>query len=122
MKAEIKKVVDGLKKYPEVAAVILFGSYAKGKAKPLSDIDLAVLVREPDKKIEAEIAGFSSATVDVVNFHRLPLYIQFEVLKHGKIVFVRDDNYFRQIKKEVLRAYLIKEEETAHLAAISMGS
>ena len=118
MKREIKELINELKGYPEVAAVILFGSHAKGLAKPLSDIDIAVLVHSPTKKIESEIAGCSSNKIDVVNFHRLPLYIQFEVLKYGKAVFVRDNTYFSQIKREVLHAYLIKEEETAHLTVL----
>ena len=118
MKAEIKEIINELKKYPEVAVVILFGSHAKGSAKPLSDIDIAVLVSNPTKKIESEIAGCSSNKVDVVNFHRLPLYIQFEVLKDGEPVFVKDDRYFHRIKREVLHAYLIKEDEAVHLTVL----
>jgi len=111
MRAEAEKIAGELKKYQKVMAVILFGSHAKGKAKPLSDIDIAVIVKDPDKKTEAEIAGFSSNVFDMVNFHRLPLYIQFEVLKHGRPLFVRDGVYFSEIKLAVLREYL----DTVHL-------
>jgi len=106
MKSEISKTVNELKKFKKVVAIILFGSYAKKKAKPLSDVDIAVITKNPDKKIEAEVASFSSNIFDIVNFHKLPLYIQFEVLKYGKVLFVKDKKYFSTIKRKVLREYL----------------
>ena len=106
MKTEISKTVDELKKFKKVVAIILFGSYAKKEAKPLSDVDIAIITKNPDKNIEAEIASFSSKMFDVVNFHKLPLYIQFEVLKHGKVLFVRDEKYLSNLKRKVLREYL----------------
>ena len=104
VRENIDKVVEDLKKYPEVIAIILYGSYAKGKEKPLSDIDIAVILK--DQNLEAEVSSFSSNILDVVPFHRLPLYIQFEVLKYGKVLFSRDREYFMDVKKKTLRDYL----------------
>jgi predicted nucleotidyltransferase len=106
MKIEINKTVNELKKINKIVAIILFGSYTKKKSKPLSDIDIAVITKSSDKNIEAEVASFSSKIFDVVNFNRLPLYIQFEVLKYGKVLFVKDKEYFLNVKRKVLREYL----------------
>jgi len=106
MKREIEGIVEDLKKYSEVMVIILFGSYAKGKTKPISDIDIAVMLKDPNKSLEAEMSCFSSNIFDVVPFSRLPLYIQFEVIKYGKILFLRDDEYFQKLKSEILREYL----------------
>lgn len=106
METEINKIANDLKKYPKVISIILFGSYIIKKMKPLSDIDIAVIIKDPDKNIEAEISSFSSKIFDVVLFHKLPLYIQFEVLKYGEPIFVRDQEYFSQIKRNVLGEYL----------------
>ena len=103
---EVKKIVYSLKKYPGVMAIVLFGSSVTGKVKPLSDIDLAVIMKEHDKRLEAEIFGFSSPKIDVVNFHRLPLFIQFDVFKHGKPIFIRNKERFFEIQRNVLREYL----------------
>ncbi len=46
MKGEIDRIVGNLKKYPEVMVIILFGPYARGEAKPISDIDIAVMTKE----------------------------------------------------------------------------
>jgi predicted nucleotidyltransferase len=106
MKSEVGRIVEDLKKYPEVMVILLFGSYARGKTKPISDIDIAVMFKEAKRTLEAEISSFSSDILDVVPFSRLPLYIQFEVIKYGKILFMRDEEYFIEVKRGVLREYL----------------
>ncbi|VUT26904.1 MAG: hypothetical protein MASP_01760 [Candidatus Methanolliviera sp. GoM_asphalt] len=74
--------------------------------------DCAVIIKdsnkslETEKSLEAEISSFSSNILDVVPFFRLPLYIQFEVFKYGKTLFVRDEEYLMQVKRDVLREYL----------------
>ncbi|MDI6840748.1 MAG: nucleotidyltransferase domain-containing protein [bacterium] len=73
----LNKIVNGIKKYKEVEAIIVFGSYAKGNTKPISDIDIAAIVRNPNPNIEAEIGSFCSKNIDVVLYHRLPLYFQY---------------------------------------------
>ncbi|AEH51459.1 type VII toxin-antitoxin system MntA family adenylyltransferase antitoxin [Pseudothermotoga thermarum] len=99
-------VIEKIKGFPEVIAIILFGSYAKGTAKEISDIDIAVVVRNPDKYIEGEIGSMYSPNFDVVLFHRLPLHIQFEVFKHGKEIFCRDEKKLLEIKRMVFREYI----------------
>ncbi len=43
---ELKKIGDGLKEKIDIKKIILFGSYAKGKAKKDSDIDIIIVSRE----------------------------------------------------------------------------
>jgi len=72
----------------------------------MSDVDLAVLIHKPTKKTESDIACLSSNLLDVVNFHRLPTYIKFEVLKYGRPLFIRDGKYLSEQKTSVIREYL----------------
>jgi len=102
----IERTISGLKRFKEIKAIYLFGSHAKGTAKPRSDIDLAFLIEGNRKRIETEVGTSSSPLIDAVPFHRLPLYIQFEVFKYGKELFVRDKKYVLQSKLHVLREYL----------------
>jgi len=102
----LEKVLEDLKAHPKVIAIYLFGSYAKGCAKPLSDIDVAVIIDKPDPATEAELGSLYSEKLDVVLFHRLPLYIQFEVFRYGKELFVRDADKLFEIRLSVLRGYL----------------
>lgn len=103
---KLNALIEKIKEFPEVIAIVLFGSCAKDEAKEISDIDIAVIVRNPDKLIEGEIGSMYSKKFDVVLFHRLPLHIQFEVLKHGKMLFCRDEEMLLEIKRNVLREYI----------------
>ncbi|MDY6985261.1 MAG: nucleotidyltransferase domain-containing protein [Candidatus Thermoplasmatota archaeon] len=103
---ELNALIEKIKEFPEVLAIIIFGSYAKETAKEISDIDIAVVVRDPDKHIEGEIGSMYSPKFDVVLFHHLPLHIQFEVLKQGKAVFCRDEKNLLEIKRRVLGEYM----------------
>ncbi|MEO0268966.1 MAG: nucleotidyltransferase domain-containing protein [candidate division WOR-3 bacterium] len=110
MKNLTKKVlvnlIEELKRYPEVVGVYLFGSYVKNTTTPLSDIDIAVILKDPDPKKEADIGSIYSEKIDLVLFHKLPLHIKFEVLKFGKEIFVKDEEYLFELKLKVLKEYL----------------
>lgn len=103
---EIKNIVKKLKKYNFVKAIIQFGSSIAKNEKPLSDIDIAVITNSEDKKIDSEIFSHASEKIDIAIFNRLPLYIQFEVFKHGKILFANDKKFLLKIKQIVLKQYL----------------
>jgi hypothetical protein len=99
-------VLEQIKLHPNVLAIYLFGSYAKSKANPISDIDIAVILDNPTKEIEADIGSLYSEKIDLVLFHRLPLYIRFEVFKYGQEIFNRDEKKLLEIKRKVLGEYL----------------
>ena len=41
-KTDIQEIITAIEKFPEVEAIVIFGSRAKGNFKKASDIDLAV--------------------------------------------------------------------------------
>jgi len=104
--ATLNQIIEKIKSIKEVVAIVVFGSYAEGKVKEMSDIDIAVIVQNADKYIEADIGSMYSPKFDVVLFHRLPLHIQYEVLKNGNVIFCRNEEEFFEIKRNVLREYL----------------
>ncbi|MGC8771744.1 MAG: type VII toxin-antitoxin system MntA family adenylyltransferase antitoxin [Brevinematia bacterium] len=107
----LKKILNELKKNPEIVGVYLFGSYAENNEKPLSDIDVAVILKNITPEIEADIGSMYSDKIDLILFNRLPLHIKFEVFKKGKELFINDEDYILNLKLAVLREYL----DTAHI-------
>ncbi len=103
---KLSKIIGVIKSHPNVVAIYLFGSHAKGEATPLSDVDVAVILENPTPESEADIGSLTSPEIDVVLFHRLPLHIKYEVLKYGKEIFVRDEEKLLKIKLKVMREYL----------------
>lgn len=100
-----QRIVAEIQQHPKVVAIFLFGSWARGEQMPISDVDIAVLLDNPDRRDEADVGSMYSPTVDVVLFHRLPLRIQFQVIKEGHPLFVRDDEKLTETIYQVMRQY-----------------
>jgi predicted nucleotidyltransferase len=100
-----KDICDRLRplflKRPEVQFAFLFGSYAKGCANRFSDVDIGI-------QIDLTIIGKPSAYgykadfiadlmqhlktnhVDLVILNDAPIFLKFQVLYHGQLIFCRD--------------------------------
>lgn len=102
----LDKVIRGLSNLSFVKAIILFGSQVNGNAKQDSDTDIAVITKDISKNQETKILGFSGEKFDISIFNRLPLIIQFRIIKDGKIIYLRDEKYFHELKFNIIRKYL----------------
>lgn len=80
-KSELKSLIDefikGVKRKIRVEKVILFGSYAWGRPRAYSDIDLAVISRDFKKLSDLKRIGM---LLDVVYKLRMPKLVDVEVL------------------------------------------
>lgn len=94
----IETIARKLARFPEVKAVILFGSVARGDAKPSSDIDLLVVTSEKDaeEKIAMnmiklqEKAGRKLQTIIKTEKelkHASPALLQ-NISHHGKLIYL----------------------------------
>lgn len=68
-------------------------------------MDLAVILKDINKETEAEIGSTYSQDIDFALFHRLPLYIQYEVFKDGKPLYIKDEKLLKETKYKVLQEY-----------------
>jgi predicted nucleotidyltransferase len=81
-----------------VACAYLFGSHARGEARPDSDVDLAVLFPEPPpagllgphETLAAELERRLRRPVDLVVLNRAPADLVHRVLRDGVLVAERD--------------------------------
>ncbi len=100
----IDKIIEPFKKNRDVISIYLFGSYARGREKPSSDIDICVIT---DKHANRdEILSNSSKKIDISIFHELPLTMRFRVIKEGKLLFSRDELKLHRIIVATIRSYL----------------
>ena len=84
---------------PEVVAVYLFGSHARGEADHLSDVDVALLLREglPDvahlelRLIVETCGALGRDDVDVIFLNDAPLRMQATVLTTGRLIVSNDE-------------------------------
>jgi predicted nucleotidyltransferase len=94
----------------------LFGSQAAGLEGPLSDVDVAVLLDERLSKakrfeLRLELARRLSSLlrtgkVDVIVMNDAPVTLNYEIIKHGKALVVRDDELKLETESKILSMYL----------------
>lgn len=103
----VEEIVNDLRKIKSVKSIILFGSYARGNQKPLSDIDICVLTnRKITDNVKSNIISYSSEKIDISLFWDLPVRIRYRILKEGKTILNKDDNLMHNITVETMDEYL----------------
>jgi predicted nucleotidyltransferase len=91
-----------------VDVAYLFGSVARGDTGPLSDVDVALLLRtgvsrEAAFKLRLRMMtalgrAFDADEIDVIVLNDAPLLLQHRVLRDGKVLFCRDE--LRRVRYE----------------------
>ncbi|MFW6067482.1 MAG: type VII toxin-antitoxin system MntA family adenylyltransferase antitoxin [Myxococcota bacterium] len=93
------KLRQVLRERPEdLVAAYLFGSVARGTARPNSDVDVAVLLaRAPASKLSAQpfaleddLRALIGRPVQIVVLNTAPADLAFRVLREGKLLLDRD--------------------------------
>ena len=89
----IPRVMAYLQSMPDILFAYLFGSFGRGKHLPLSDVDIAVYLKEPtvvqDKKMEilgALIDILQTDEIDLVVLNSAPLPLRMRILENKKVV------------------------------------
>jgi uncharacterized protein len=93
-----QRIVDVFALREGVVAVYLFGSMARGTAKPGSDVDVAALFTSPPPQrldgprlvIEGELERALGRTVDLVALNDVPVDLRIRVLGCGRLPIDRD--------------------------------
>lgn len=105
----IARLVARAKSDPDVLAVILFGSRARGDASPASDYDVCLALAAPPRSgldaAHKRLDYLAVGDLDVVLFHQLPLHIRSRVLKDGRILFARDEEALYALAVHTARAF-----------------
>jgi predicted nucleotidyltransferase len=103
------RLVARAKHDPEVLAVLLFGSRARGEATKKSDYDVClVLAAEAASGLAAahkRLDYLTDADLDLVVFQQLPLHIRSRVLREGVVLFVRDEDRLYALAIDTARAF-----------------
>lgn len=129
----LKNLEKGLRKNPDIIFAYVFGSYGKGETHPLSDVDIAIYLKENmdffEKKLEIldkviELLG--TEEIDLIILNVAPGYMVREVINTGKLLFSKDENLrvefiLRKLKEYFETTYLRKISESCLLERIRNG-
>jgi predicted nucleotidyltransferase len=113
---KIPEMVDSLSADRDVIALYAFGSLARGLLKPLSDLDIAILISnhirgklrfEKHLQILSALNGlFHTDEIDLVLLNDAPLRFSHSILRDGKLLFCRDFKVLINFAENVRKSYL----------------
>jgi len=93
----LKKLERFFSSCPEIDTALLYGSFAKGRIRPSSDIDIAVLLCEnrPDSwdylaKLSVALQEICPREVEVILLNQASPHLAFRAIQEGKIIFQRN--------------------------------
>lgn len=111
---------------PDVLAVLLFGSTARGDSNADSDVDVCLVltqgVRSSAQMGEKRVAYLGDVDLDVQVFQSLPLYIRPRVLHDGRVLFCRDEDALYDVAFTTIRSFeRFKRTYRAYLEEVARG-
>jgi predicted nucleotidyltransferase len=109
-----------LEHYPSAQAIYLFGTYGTPDERPESDVDVAVLLPDPEARRNPNLmltpchdalAEALGRSVDLVNSRTVSTVFQKEILQSGRLIFSGDENAVAEFEMLTLSFYQKLNEE-----------
>jgi predicted nucleotidyltransferase len=108
---EVEKLLAQAGRDPDVLAVLLFGSVARGEQTAHSDVDICLVLMPPSTPYEntsllrKRLEYLAQFNLDVQIFQALPLYLRSRILKEGQVLFVRDEDLLYDLAFRTAQAF-----------------
>ena len=108
--AELRRAIAGL----PVSVLVVFGSRARGRHRPSSDLDVAVLPTQgsplPRHKLQARIASALAALapgghVDVVYLDEAPELLRQRIMETGRLLVCEDLQAWKDLRVATMREH-----------------
>lgn len=109
---------------PQVLAVILYGSHARGEAGPGSDVDVCLVLKLgfPREDLPAKAFACLGFDLDVRVFQALPLAVRRRVLQEGRVLYARDEDALYALAIRTAKAWEdFRHTHHGHLEAVARG-
>ncbi len=93
---------------PSVQLVVLFGSVARGRSRPDSDLDVAVCCDGPADLDALHLLlapRLATDALDLVDLRRAGSSLAFQVARHGRLLYERHPGAFRSFQSLASRRY-----------------
>ena len=115
LEARLPSLVEKLSAFPEVTAIYLFGSFARGNPRKMSDVDIAVFTsggsgkKGPPRHLDYIVAAskaLGTDRLDLVILDSAPLALRHTVFRDGRLLLLRDQEALARFREDSLRQYL----------------
>ncbi len=124
--AAVDRLIAKAAQDPNVLAVMIFGSTARGEQNPASDVDICLVLRpEASQEMgrsEKRLEYLAQFDLDVQVFQHLPLPVRRRVLKEGRVLLSKDDDALYRLASRTAQAFEdFRPAYQRHLDAVLHG-
>lgn len=120
MNIDYHSIQNELKEIPEILAVYAFGSNVRGNSTPLSDVDIGIVLTDPenilsnpqkyqeiyDKVFRIFIKIINSEKLDLMFLQKTGLAVQKEAVLDGEVIYTKNLEKTYTYKENVMNSYL----------------
>ena len=94
----------------DILLVFLFGSSARNRLRPSSDVDIGILFKtvpeiEATNALKEELSSILRREVDLVVLGHASPILRMQILKHGIVIFSRSKKNFHQFFTDTVNQY-----------------
>lgn len=115
LEKQIKNTINSLDNMDNLRLAILFGSQAKGNYNDNSDIDIAFLyddyyLNNIDRlELRVDLIDIFTSSLnkdcDIVLINEAPLTLKYQIVKYGKLLYIRENESYNAFFSRVLKEY-----------------
>lgn len=106
----VPEISEALAKDPNILFALMFGSYAVGKQKKGSDLDIGIYFEKPVEGLAllnlintlSELAG---RDVDVVVLNKASAFLRHQVMKHRMPLLIKDRVIYTKFREKTISDY-----------------
>lgn len=107
---DLDKLKYKLEADPNILFALVFGSYAQGKEKPGSDLDLALYFQDPPQGLALldlinQLSNFVKIEVDLVVLNRASAFLRHQIMKQCIRLFIKAPVRYRQFRENTIIDY-----------------
>jgi predicted nucleotidyltransferase len=108
-----QRILDAVAPLSGIETLVLFGSRATGRARPDSDLDVAVLPREDvESRRKLQLAVIVAlmdlapkGRVDVVLVDEAPVVLRQRIMEQGRVLIGADSRAWKRLRFETMQEY-----------------
>jgi hypothetical protein len=110
IKKRLERLREYIKQYPQILFAYLFGGLTRENISPLSDVDIALYVKEPDRvdylSLYTEISNqLGTDELDLVILNKASLSLAGRILMSREVLFDRDPFFRHNYESLTLRKF-----------------
>lgn len=104
------EISEALAKDPNILFALMFGSYAAGRQKKGSDLDIGIYFERPVEglallNLVSTLSELAGRDVDVVVLNKASAFLRHQVMKHRVTLLIKDRVVYTKFREKTIADY-----------------